>query len=296
MALRTVKKLVSGTRTSDGAGVKLLRIISTRSLPSDEVDPFLMLDYFSSDDPSDYVAGFPDHPHRGFETVTYMLSGKFAHKDKCGNSGLLESGSIQWMTAGKGIIHSETPMQEKGLIAGFQLWVNLPKKDKMCEPRYQDVQSDRIPIVQLDDEGSLVKVLVGQYGDTIGPVEGGYVKPQYLDVKLKPGQTFEHKIDTEHTTWAYVYAGSGTVADSTPVPGHKLVLFNNDAETIRFKAGDKIDPMDFGDGKLYALQFILVSAIPLHEPVVQHGPFVMNTQEEIRQAFQDYQEGKLGRY
>jgi len=296
MAVRTVKKLASGVRTSDGAGVKLLRIISTRSMPAEEVDPFLMLDYFSSDDPSDYVAGFPDHPHRGFETVTYMLAGKFAHKDKCGNHGLLQSGSIQWMTAGKGIIHSETPMQEKGLIAGFQLWVNLPKKDKMCEPRYQDIQPDQVPIVPLDDTGSLVKVLVGQYGDTIGPVEGGYVKPQYLDVKLKPGAVFEHKIDTEHTTWAYVYSGSGTASDTTKVPSHKLVLFNNDAETIRFKAGDALDKMDFGDGKLYAMQFILVSAIPLKEPVVQHGPFVMNTAEEIYQAFQDYEDGKLGRY
>jgi len=296
MSLRSVKKLVSGVRTSDGAGVKLLRIISTRSMPAEDVDPFLMLDYFSSDDPSDYVAGFPDHPHRGFETVTYMLAGKFAHKDKCGNSGLLESGSIQWMTAGKGIIHSETPMQEKGLIAGFQLWVNLPRKDKMCEPRYQDVQSDRIPVVPLDDNGSLVKVLVGTYGDTTGPVEGGYVKPQYLDIKLKPGAVFEHKISTEHTTWAYVYSGSGTVSDTTKLPGHKLVLFNNDAETIRFKASDTLDKMDFGDGKLYAMQVILVSAIPLKEPVVQHGPFVMNTAEEIYQAFEDYESGKLGRY
>jgi len=295
MALRSIKKVVEGIHTSDGDGVNLLRVMSPPRTTFQEMDPFLMMDYFSSEDPEDYSAGFPDHPHRGFETVTYMLAGKFAHADKCGNRGLLQTGSIQWMTAGKGIIHSETPMQENGLIAGFQLWVNLPKKDKMCEPRYQDIQPDRIPVVPLDEDGSVVKVLAGKFRDTVGPVEGGYVQPHYIDIKLKPGAQFEHKINAGHTVFAYVYSGSGTVS-GTSIPTRRLVLFNNDAETIRVQADKMLDTMDFGDGKLYAMQLILVSAVPLKEPVVQHGPFVMNTAQEIQQAFADYRAGKLGRY
>jgi redox-sensitive bicupin YhaK (pirin superfamily) len=293
--MRGVRKVASAVATSDGAGVKLNRVIGTRAIPAQELDPFLMLDYFHSEDSGDYIAGFPDHPHRGFETVTYMLAGKFQHKDKCGNTGLLQSGAIQWMTAGKGIIHSEMPLQEHGLISGFQLWVNLPKKDKMCNPRYQDIDPSSIPVVELEGNAGKVKVCAGEFQKTVGPVEGGYVKPQYLDVKLRPGAVFTHHIEPEKTAFAFVYSGKGTFGSNT-VGKLQLAVFENEGSEIRVTAGNEEDGAPFGDGEAYACRFILVSALPLKEPVVQHGPFVMNTQEEIEQAFRDYQEGKLGRY
>lgn len=261
--------------TSDGAGVTLRRSLGTQMLP--ELDPFLMLDNFGTDRPEDYIAGFPDHPHRGFETVTYMLKGLMRHKDNVGNEGVLRPGSIQWMTAGRGIVHSEMPEQTEGEMSGFQLWVNLPAKDKMCEPRYQDIEPDAVPVVEIDN-GATVRVLAGDVDGHEGPVKGIAADPLYLDVTLQAGGSFTHPVTEGHNAFVYVFEGTVEV-EGAPVDKDELgVLGAGDSVTLTSKDGGRC---------------ILVAGKPFGEPVARYGPFVMNTQEEIYQAVADYQAGRF---
>lgn len=275
MTERRIERTVQAVATSDGAGVKLSRAIANAEL--DHLDPFLLLDEFRSDDPSDYIAGFPDHPHRGFETVTYMLAGKMEHADHAGNRGLLTGGGAQWMTAGRGIIHSETPKQEDGLMWGFQLWVNLPAKSKMTAPRYQDIDPSAIPEVKID--GGSVRVIAGTFLGTTGPVQGIVTDPVYLDVRLDAAGRFETAIPEDHTAFVYAYQGGGTAGSTSLAPKTLGVLSRGDR--IVAKAGDP----DF--------RFLCVAARPLNEPIARYGPFVMNTREEIHQAFDDFRNGRF---
>ena len=273
---RRVVATIRGRAASDGAGVKLTRVIGQPSLP--DLDPFLMLDEFGSDKGADYIGGFPDHPHRGFETVTYMLAGRMRHGDNQGNVGLLRPGSVQWMTAGRGIIHSEMPEQEEGLMQGFQLSVNLPAKDKMVKPRYQDIDPENIPVLERAD-GTIVKVLVGSFDGVSGPVTNVATDPLYLDIALPAGKSASVPLQPEHYAFAYVFEGHARVCAEQQLVerGQLAVLSLGDSVTV--EGGPK-------GGRL-----ILVSALPLREPVAKYGPFVMNTPEEIRQAIADYQAG-----
>jgi redox-sensitive bicupin YhaK (pirin superfamily) len=272
---REVARVVRGTAASDGAGVKLNRVIGGRDLP--QLDPFLLLDEFRSDDAADYLAGFPEHPHRGFETVTYMLAGRMRHRDNQGNTGLLGPGSVQWMTAGRGIVHSEMPEQENGLMQGFQLWVNLPAKDKMTAPRYQDIEPGRIP--EVESTGARVRVIAGSYRGVRGPVQAEATEPLYLDVSLKGDQKFEAPVPEGHNAFVYVYEGSIDIGGRAVVRGELAVLRGGD--TVAASAGDA------------GARFILVAGRPLEEPVARYGPFVMNRPEEIQQAIRDFTEGRL---
>jgi redox-sensitive bicupin YhaK (pirin superfamily) len=272
---REVARVVRGTAASDGAGVKLNRVIGGRDLP--QLDPFLLLDEFRSDDAADYLAGFPEHPHRGFETVTYMLAGRMRHRDNQGNTGLLGPGSVQWMTAGRGIVHSEMPEQENGLMQGFQLWVNLPAKDKMTAPRYQDIEPGRIP--EVESTGARVRVIAGSYRGARGPVQAEATEPLYLDVSLKGDQKFEAPVPEGHNAFVYVYEGSIDIGGRAVVRGELAVLRGGD--TVAASAGDA------------GARFILVAGRPLEEPVARYGPFVMNRPEEIQQAIRDFTEGRL---
>jgi redox-sensitive bicupin YhaK (pirin superfamily) len=266
----------------DGAGVKLRRTIGTPAL--DSVDPFLLLDEFRSTEGTDYIAGFPDHPHRGFETVTYMLAGSFEHRDHLGNTGRLEPGSVQWMTAGRGIIHSEMPKQTDGLVWGFQLWVNLPASRKMCEPRYQDIPPDAVPEVILDDGVSLRVIAGPSYGAT-GAVNGIATEPLYVDARLPAGTRLDHPMLPGHSAFCYVYDGEGEIGGRDGKPGRTLgpgtLALLGDGSAVRAVAAGS--PM----------RFLLVAARPIGEPVARHGPFVMNTREELVQAFRDYEAGTL---
>ena len=269
---RAVVHRLRGQPASDGAGVRLTRVIGTPQLSY--LDPFLMLDEFGSDRPGDYLAGFPAHPHRGFETVTYMLDGRMRHQDNHGNEGLLTPGSVQWMTAGRGIVHSEMPEQEQGLMRGFQLWVNLPARDKMGAPAYQEFDAGRIPSVE-PAPGVHVKVIAGAAGGVAGPVQQPATEPLYLDVALQEGATFEQPVPAGHNVFAYVYEGE-------------------------LEAGGKGELLVFGEGdgvrltgKAAASRVILVAGKPIGEPVARYGPFVMNTQAEIMQAVQDFQSGRF---
>ena len=276
--VREVARKVRGQPTSDGAGVRMTRVIGSQVL--DSFDPFLLLDEFRSDDPNDYIGGFPDHPHRGFETVTYMLAGRMRHGDNQGNSGLLGPGSIQWMTAGRGIVHSEFPEQQEGLMWGFQLWVNLPRTDKMTKPRYQDVQGDKIPEIELGP-GARARVLVGTVNGTSGPVENVATEPVYFDLHLEPNASYTAELPPGHNAFAYVYQGDAKIgAASTAIARGELALLTQ-GESLPVTAG--------GAGA----RLIVVAARPLNEPVARYGPFVMNTPDEIRQAFADYQAGRL---
>jgi len=272
---REVARVVRGTAASDGAGVKLNRVIGGRDLP--QLDPFLLLDEFRSDDAADYLAGFPEHPHRGFETVTYMLAGRMRHRDNQGNTGLLGPGSVQWMTAGRGIVHSEMPEQENGLMQGFQLWVNLPAKDKMTAPRYQDIEPGRIP--EVESTGARVRVIAGSYRGVRGPVQAEATEPLYLDVSLKGDQKFEAPVPEGHNAFVYVYEGSIDIGGRAVARGELAVLRGGD--TVAASAGDA------------GARFILVAGRPLEEPVARYGPFVMNRPEEIQQAIRDFTEGRL---
>jgi quercetin 2,3-dioxygenase len=275
---REVARKVRGQPTSDGAGVRMTRVIGSQLL--DSFDPFLLLDEFRSDDPNDYIAGFPDHPHRGFETVTYMLAGRMRHGDNQGNSGLLGPGSIQWMTAGRGIVHSEFPEQQEGLMWGFQLWVNLPRTHKMVAPRYQDVQGEQIPEVDLGP-GARARVLVGTLNDVSGPVTDVVTEPVYFDLQLEPSASYTAMLPAEHNAFAYVYQGDAQIgAASTAIARGELALLTQGA-TLPVTAGAA------------GARLIVVAARPLNEPVARYGPFVMNTPDEIRQAFEDYQAGRL---
>jgi hypothetical protein len=278
--VRPVVTVVTGQDTSDGAGVRPKRVIGTEAL--DHLDPFLLLDEFKSDRAGDYIAGFPDHPHRGFETVTYMLAGSMRHRDHKGNQGDLVAGSVQWMTAGRGIIHSEMPRQKDGLMWGFQLWVNLPARDKMIPPRYQDIPPERIPETRAG-EGVRVRVVAGQSDGTRGPVEGVVTQPLYLDVSMAPGTRFQHPVPAGHTAFAYVYEGEAELGATEGRAGSRLA-----AGTLAV----------LGDGDAVAAatttspaRFLLLAARPLREPIARYGPFVMNTRAEIMRAVQDLQNG-----
>jgi hypothetical protein len=275
-ATRPVTKVVRGQRSSDGAGVRLTRVIGGRALP--DLDPFLLFDEFGSEEASDYIGGFPDHPHRGFETVTYMLAGKMRHGDNKGNTGLLGPGSVQWMTAGRGIVHSEMPEQEEGLMHGFQLWVNLPAKDKMTDPRYQDIAPERIPVVDAGG-GVRVRVIAGRFGEVEGPVSAVVTEPIYLDVALPAGASLEVPLPEDDNAFAYVFEGAAKIGGEAVARGELAVLGNG--ERVAFAAG------------LEGARLVLIAGRPLNEPVAKYGPFVMNTNDEIRQAVHDYQTGKF---
>jgi quercetin 2,3-dioxygenase len=277
---REVVQQVRGMPTSDGAGVKLTRVIGQPALP--DLDPFLMLDEFGTDNPGDYIAGFPAHPHRGFETVTYMLDGRMRHEDNRGHAGLLVSGSVQWMTAGRGIVHSEMPEQSQGRMRGFQLWLNLPAKAKMSEPAYQEFGPEHIPLVT-PSQGVRVKVIAGQVGSVIGPVRQPATDPTYLDIELHSQASFEHPLPPGHAAFVYVFEGEltvGTGSAAVRLPQHTLAVLG-DGTHVRLQSG------------AVAGRAILVAGRPLREPVARYGPFVMNTQDQLRQAFADYQNGRF---
>jgi redox-sensitive bicupin YhaK (pirin superfamily) len=278
--VRTVARIVRGEPASDGAGVRLTRVMGTAALP--DLDPFLMLDEFRSDDPAAYLAGFPDHPHRGFETVTYMLAGRMRHGDNKGNTGLLGPGSVQWMTAGRGIVHSEMPEQEKGLMWGFQLWINLPARQKMTAPRYQDIAASAIPQVA-GEHGATVEVIAGSFAGVRGPVDPGATEPLYLDVDLPAAGRFEAPVPAGHAAFVYVYDGAIELGPEDG--GRKLAR----GELAVLAEGTGIAARSNG----VAARFILLAGRPLREPVVKYGPFVMNTANEIRQAVMDYQAGRF---
>ena len=288
MTTRTLVNVIQSVQASDGAGVKLRRSLGGQH--GLHVDPFLMLDEFYSDNPDDYIAGFPSHPHRGFETVTYMLDGHMRHEDHLGNRGDLGPGDVQWMTAARGIIHSEMPQQSQGRMRGFQLWLNLPSKEKMKAAGYRDIPSDAIPLLKLS-QGGEVKVIAGKLDldgtVTSGPVNGSGAKlstdPLYLDVRLPAGAELRAPITSGHNSFLYNYEGSGKIGDSNeakPLP-HRAAGVLSDGDSVRVQAGAE------------GVRFLLLAAVPLREPVVQYGPFVMNTPEEIEQALADFREGRL---
>jgi len=278
--LRPVLGKFRGMPASDGAGVKLVRVIGTPTLP--DLDPFLMLDEFGTDRPEDYLAGFPPHPHRGFETVTYMLDGRMRHRDNHGNDGVLVPGSVQWMTAGRGIVHSEMPEQEHGRMRGFQLWVNLPASEKMTAPRYQEYGPERFPETEVAP-GVRVKVIAGSVAGLRGAIVQPATDPTYLDLALQDGARFEQALPDGHSAFAYVYDGAASFGDDDGlVQGAK-------GDLLVFGPGDRVAVRGDEDGT----RLILVAGRPLREPVARHGPFVMNTQAEIRQAFEDFQAGRF---
>lgn len=272
---RNVEQVIVPEITSDGAGVKLKRSIATRSLSY--VDPFLLFDHFGSENPDEYIAGFPLHPHRGIETVTYMLAGAIKHKDSSGNEGIIRTGDVQWMTAGGGIMHEEMPILQDGRMEGFQLWVNLPARLKMSKPRYQEVASDSIPEYQGAD-GVNIRVIAGKVGDTDGAVSEIAADPTYLDVKIPANTVFKHQVPQGHTALAYLFEGAGRFDSETEVKSPKLVIFED---------GDEIEIETLGEGA----RFLLISGKPLGEPVARYGPFVMNTEAEIEQALTDLRKG-----
>lgn len=276
---RRIEALVAGYATSDGAGVRLTRLL-TQKLQR-RLDPFLMLDAFGSDDAEDYIAGFPDHPHRGFETITYMLDGRMRHRDSAGHEGVLGPGGVQWMTAGRGVIHSEIPEQTAGRMAGFQLWLNLPAADKMCAPWYRDFAAAELPAYRTA-AGAAVTVIAGTSRDVQGAVSRPQTQPLYLDIALPAGVAFEERLAAELNAFIVVYRGAVTVADEM-VTALQLGVLDTDpaADGVRLLARE--------DSRL-----LLVAGKPLQEPIVQHGPFVMNDEQEIYQAISDYRQGRLG--
>jgi len=284
---RSVEALVAGRATRDGAGVRLTRVLTGEW--QQRLDPFLMLDQFGSDDPKDYGAGFPDHPHRGFETVTYMIAGRMRHQDSSGGEGLLQNGGVQWMTAGRGVIHSEMPEQEEGRMEGFQLWLNLPSGQKMCTPWYRDIQSADIPEITTP-EGVHVRVISGRCQSTQGamtrPASEYPTDPLYLDLHFSGDQTFSQPLPATHNAFVYVYRGALQVLDAQgqaqDVGLNRMGVLSQggDGVTLRATAGTKA---------------LLIAGQPLHEPIAQYGPFVMNTREELMQAVEDFQAGRLGR-
>ncbi|RQO55662.1 hypothetical protein DBR47_20455 [Paucibacter sp. KBW04] len=277
---RAVERLVVGQATSDGAGVKLTRVL-TQQLQR-RLDPYLMLDAFGSDKAEDYIGGFPEHPHRGFETITYMLEGRMRHRDSAGHEGLLGDGGVQWMTAGRGVIHSELPEQTAGRMEGFQLWLNLAGKDKMCPPWYRDIPAEQIP--QYEQAGGLVRVIAGSSGGVQGAMQRDVTEPLYLDVHLQPGASFEQAVPEGHNAFVYVYRGSLVFEpQACTVPAQRMAILANQAgsDGVRFAAGEQ------------GARALLIAGRPLGEPIAQYGPFVMNTQAELMQAVRDFQEGRL---
>jgi redox-sensitive bicupin YhaK (pirin superfamily) len=280
---RRVERLVAGQATSDGAGVKLTRVL-TQPLQR-RLDPFLMLDAFGTDRPEDYIGGFPDHPHRGFETVTYMIAGRMRHRDSAGHEGLLSNGGVQWMTAGRGVIHSELPEQEDGRMEGFQLWLNLPARDKMCPAWYRDFPAEAIP--QLERPGVVVRVIAGSAEGVAGAMQRDATEPLYLDIELAPGAVYEQAVPAGHNAFVYVYRGAlqlGPADAASAVPLQRMAILANEPESdgVRLQAGTE------------PTRALLIAGRPLGEPIAQYGPFVMNTQAEIYQAVEDFRAGRLG--
>ena len=279
---RLVERLIQGQATSDGAGVRLTRLL-TQDLQR-RLDPFLMLDLFGTENPGDYIGGFPDHPHRGFETITYMLQGRMRHRDSAGNKGLLVPGSVQWITAGRGVIHSEMPEQQEGAMEGFQLWLNLPGRDKMQAPWYRDIASSDIP--QWQGEGVTARVIAGATHGVQGAVQRDATAVLYLDLHLKPGARFTQPLPATHNAFVVVYRGELDVA-GTQVRTRRMAILANmpGSDGVRLQAGTGLGK----DG----VRAILVAGQPLKEPIAHHGPFVMNTQQEILEAVEDFRAGRL---
>jgi len=288
MALnRRLETTVVGRATRDGDGVKLTRVLTSDL--QQRLDPFLMLDQFGSDDPKDYGGGFPDHPHRGFETVTYMIAGRMRHKDSAGHEGLLQNGGVQWMTAGRGVIHSEMPEQEAGVMEGFQLWLNLPARDKMCAPGYRDIQSEQIPEVRASPSVR-VRVISGMCHGVAGavqrPVDAFPTDPLYLDIHFEQDAEFVHALAPEFNAFVYTYRGRVDIMENrgthAPVNLHHLGVLRNEGEQVHMQApaGTRV---------------LLIAGRPLHQPIAQYGPFVMNTRAELMQAVADFNSGLLGR-
>ena len=275
---RSVERLVVGKATSDGAGVKLTRVL-TQPLQR-RLDPFLLLDAFGSDNPDDYIAGFPDHPHRGFETVTYMIAGRMQHRDSAGHEGLLENGGVQWMTAGRGVIHSEIPQQEEGVMEGFQLWLNLPGNEKLCAPWYRDFAAGDLPRF-VTYAGVNVTVIAGQSHGVIGAVTRAATAPLYLDLHLPAGSRFTQALPLGHNAFIYVYRGEVSIA-GVNLPTQRMAILANDA------AADGVVIDAAGEARA-----LLVAGRPLNEQIAQYGPFVMNTDQEIYQALNDFRDGRL---
>ncbi|MDY0071472.1 MAG: pirin family protein [Thauera sp.] len=275
---RTVEQRLTGRATSDGAGVKLTRVLGQNL--QRRLDPFLMLDHFGSDAAADYIAGFPDHPHRGFETITYMLAGRMRHRDSAGHEGVLENGGVQWMTAGRGVIHSEMPEQEEGLMSGFQLWLNLPAKDKMCPPWYRDFSAAELPAF-VTAAGVSATLIAGDSHGHHGAVERAHTAPLIIDLSFAEAADFRQRLPAGHNAFLYVHAGSVTVEGST-VDCKQLAVLDNapdrDGVIVHGSAGARV---------------LLVAGQPLNESIAQYGPFVMNTEAEIYQTLADYRAGKL---
>jgi hypothetical protein len=275
---RSVERLVTGQATSDGAGVKLTRVL-TQDLQR-RLDPYLMLDAFGTDNPGDYIGGFPDHPHRGFETVTYMIAGRMRHRDSGGNEGLLTNGGVQWMTAGRGVIHSEMPEQEDGRMEGFQLWLNLPGRDKMRPAWYRDIPSASIPEARLP--GATVRVIAGESHGVAGAMQREATEPLYLDVHLEAGASFAQPLPSGHNAFVYVYRGALTIGGREVLPQRMAILANTaGSDGVLLQAGAE------------PTRALLIAGRPLAEPIAQYGPFVMNTRDELMQAVNDYQRGTL---
>ncbi len=282
--IRKVEQVITPQAASDGAGVRLKRSIATQTL--DYLDPFLLFDHFGSANPDDYIAGFPMHPHRGIETVTYMLAGEVNHRDSIGNSGTIGPGDLQWMTAGRGILHEEMPKTRQGRMEGFQLWVNLPAKDKMMTPRYRDISADQIPVVE-EDSGAVIRVVAGEVDGVRGPVRDVIADPTYLDITLSADKSFSYPTPLGHTVFAYVFEGQadfGRFEDDTEATasGPQLVVFA-DGEQIQVHTQDE------------PVRFLLVMGKPLGEPIARYGPFVMNTWEEIQQTLREIRAGTFAK-
>lgn len=276
---RELLTTTTGMPATDGAGVKMTRVIGTQAL--NFLDPFLLLDAFESDRPDDYIGGFPSHPHRGFETVTYLLAGRMRHKDSAGNEGVIEPGGVQWMTAGRGIVHSEMPEQEDGLLMGFQLWVNLPASAKMTAPAYQEFPPANVPLEQRDN-GTAIRVISGLTEEgTRGPVQNTYVDPVYMDISLPAGETFEQAVSTTSNAFIFVIEGTLVVGSQQLPLGHRTLGILGKGDRVAVSANAE------------KTRFLLVSGQPLNEPIARGGPFVMNTREEVQQAFADFQNGRF---
>ena len=277
-APRSVERLINGQFVMDGAGVRINRVL-TQPLQR-RLDPFLMLDAFGSDKPGDYIAGFPEHPHRGFETVSYMINGRMRHKDSAGHEGLITNGGVQWMTAGRGVVHSEMPEQNEGLMEGFQLWLNLPARDKMTKPWYRDIAAEELPRVTFPN-GAVVQVIAGSSHGVEGAVQREGTEPLYLDIALPAGASFEQILPAGHNAFLYVFRGE-VVVEVKAVPSTKMAILTNPAgsDGVRIHASK--------DARV-----LLIAGRPLNEPIVQYGPFVMNTQLELQQAVEDFRAGKF---
>jgi redox-sensitive bicupin YhaK (pirin superfamily) len=273
---RKIERVLKGRETSDGAGFKLTRVFSSDL--AHRLDPFLMLDAFSNDDPEDYIAGFPNHPHRGFETVTYMLAGQMRHRDSAGNEGVIKSGGVQWMTAGRGLVHSELPEQQEGHLAGFQLWLNLAAADKMQTPWYRDIEAAEIPEFTTV-EGVGAKVIAGHSHQIDGTIQRPKTEPLYVDLSFVPGSRFTQPLPSHFTAFVYVYSGQLEVGGEV-IPERSMAILGNDSQWDRIALSAK-----------QSARALLIAGQPLGEPIAQHGPFVMNTTQELHEAFRDFQAG-----